>query len=1053
MDKNNQVPSLNFPQVVVVEASAGSGKTYALAKRYLQLLINPKVSLDQIPLRSVLAITFTNKAMLEMKERILYFLKRIALDNFEDKAEEAEVISLLGVDENTARLKAKILVDLIIKNYNFFQIQTIDSFINALLLGSAINIDRSAHFKIKRDYRKYLAYCLDLVIERAQKDPGIYSLMEEFLRHYLFVENRSGWFPRDDILLFIQTIFRLVNKQGKTFIENQGSTSDIIKQKKVIYKKILTLSQNLPQKMNANTKRHILSFLEKNKDSFDISSLPAAFASKNPPLNKGAELEVGFSNKWKDISKALTELVELDSEVAYNPYIKLFSELLDFFQLVSKKEDILFLEELNRKVGLLFDEGGVTVAEIYYRLATRFKHYLIDEFQDTSVLQWQNLYLMVEDALSCGGTLFYVGDKKQAIYRFRGGQAQLFDRVKGGFSHFNVSPVHLKKNWRSQKAIVDFNNRIFSLNNLKTALINSKMAEDIGGGQDLEEVLGVFSDADQEIKKENSGGFVSVKRLDESNQSQRDEIMKSELLSLTAELKRSFRLEDIAILARNNNEVELLTSWLLEANIAVESEKTLNVLENSQIRELVSFLKFLYCPRDDLSLASFILGDIFSKITSIPPEQMHKYLFSLKKKKGNGLPRESLFERFSQEKKFKKFLKEYFIDFIEMTGVVSSYELVVSIYQRFNLLGNFSQLQAFFMKFLELIKTKEEDCTGLNAFLLYLDDAEALDLYVSVARSNSLKVLTVHKAKGLEFEVVIIPFLRIDITPETAGKGSSSYVTSKGSSDFSLLRITKNHRQYSKNLKIIYSENYKKACIDELNNLYVALTRAKSELYIYLPKKSAASSNKATFFIPNEVTISGKRRTLSSESHAKEEALIEIDPSKYKDWISTLEEEFTTKAEVINREKIREGKIIHAILSRINNCQGKDLNIIIESAYNYAKSLYKLSEDLPYYKEKLTAIIIRKNLKDIFYPKDAEVFCEKEVIDINGNSKRIDRLIVKSDQVWVVDYKSSANDKNQDHSQVVSYIKIITNIYPKAKVRGFLLYLNDLSLEEAGLKS
>ena len=116
-----------------------------------------------------------------------------------------------------------------------------------------------------------------------------------------------------------------------------------------------------------------------------------------------------------------------------------------------------FLPELNRRARLLFDEGMVSVEELYYRLATRFHHYLLDEFQDTSYLQWQNLELMIEEALSTGGTLFYVGDKKQAIYGFRGGEVKLFDQVKGRFAQFNVQTENLSTNYRSEKAVVEFN--------------------------------------------------------------------------------------------------------------------------------------------------------------------------------------------------------------------------------------------------------------------------------------------------------------------------------------------------------------------------------------------------------------------------------------------------------------------------------------------------------------------------------------------------------------------------------------------------------------------
>ena len=254
---------LKFPEVVVVEASAGSGKTYALAKRYLQLLINPGISQEYIPLRSILAITFTNKAAVEMKERILEFLKRIAFDAFENKEQEADILGVLGVDKKVAQKKAHLIMDELIRHYSFFQTQTIDSFINALLLGCALRIDRSASFSIKRDYRNYLAYSLDAVIEEAAANKEVFGFLEEFLEHYLFVENRRGWFPKDDILGLMESLFRLSNKHGGEFQEYAGKGQDVIKKKIALFEKIKELSEDFPQGFNKSAQSSIMRFLEK----------------------------------------------------------------------------------------------------------------------------------------------------------------------------------------------------------------------------------------------------------------------------------------------------------------------------------------------------------------------------------------------------------------------------------------------------------------------------------------------------------------------------------------------------------------------------------------------------------------------------------------------------------------------------------------------------------------------------------------------------------------------------------------------------------------------
>ncbi len=1047
MSKENGATPLTFPHVAVVEASAGSGKTYYLAKRYLQLLMDPRLQLEDIPLRNILAITFTNKATVEMKERILELLKKIALDIFSGPEEKKDILGPLGVEKEFARKKARLILDELMKHYNFFQIQTIDSFINALLLGCALNIDRSASFKIKRDYNRYLSYCLDLVIEQAVENKSVFDFLEEFLEHYLFVENRTSWFPKDDILALMQSLFRLGNKYGHIFKVQDAGTRDIIRSKKYIYGQIRELPLEFPEGLNNSAQKSILSFLNKNGSIFDSGSLPSSLQRPVPPMNRGKSAPEGFLKQWRKINKSLREVIELEARVSYSPYVKVFTRLTDFFQLIARKEDVIFLEELNRKARLIFGPEGLSVAEVYYRLATRFKHYLIDEFQDTSILQWDNLFLMVEEALSSGGSLFYVGDKKQAIYRFRGGEVQLFDKVRRKFQHFNVLPEHLTNNWRSQRAIVEFNNKVFSRENLLSALNSSGISAELKEEEEsLDEITTVFKDAVQEHRRQNSRGYVYIERLNEKNKAERDSILKPKITGLIGKLRKRFRSQDIAILTRDNNEVELVTSWCLEAGFPVESEKTLNVIENHLIKEVISFLGFLHSPPDDLSFAGFCLGEIFSRATGLACAEVRKFMFESGREKDAAL-KIPLYRSFSRQ--FPQVWSRYMDIFFKSVGFVSTYELVASIYRQFKVFENFKSSQAFFMKFLELIKAKEDDYVGLEEFLAYLKDAPLEDLYVSVAHSDSLKILTIHKSKGLEFDAVVIPFLRMDITPETGGKGTNTYVVRDSQGDLSLLRITQAARKYSPSLQEIYARSYKKSCIDELNNIYVALTRAKHELYIFIPQKSRAAKNKASFLIPAQTGEYGR----PGQSYARKEKeqaqpFIKISPSTYQDWIATLKEEFGDIQLIRNREKILAGNILHAVLSQVGDLSHGDLEEILEAALKFAGINFPSLKDPAVYQEKIRQLITAPVFKDIFYPSGGQVFCEKEAANKFGDLKRIDRLIVKDDQVLIVDYKTSAENADEHKRQVREYMDIFKDIYPGRKIKGVLVYLDEMEREE-----
>jgi len=1019
----------------ILEASAGTGKTYALAKRYIQLLFS------SIDTKNILAITFTNKAMFEMKKRILEILKQIALDSFKNKEEEKEILYSLKSDKETASIRAKNILDNLIKNYDFFSIQTIDSFINTILVSSALNLGLSLNFKIKKDFKKYIEYSFDLLIEEAHRDKKILNILKDFLKHYLFVENRKGWFPKEDILKLLISLFEINTKYGKEFVVFEGASKDIIKDKKELYKTIKKNLKLFKEKFDKQKLNSIYNFINKNTTIIDLQDLPEIFSYKEPPIKKDAVLDEKFKKILENIANNIRRLIEFEAKLMYNPYVKLFLYINKFLDEVSRKEDILFLEDLNRKTKLLFDKDFITVPEIYYRLATRFNHYLIDEFQDTSLLQWNNLKPLLEDALASGGSLFYVGDKKQAIYRFRGGEVELFDKVKDTFRHFNVKEDKLSKNFRSHKFIVEFNNIIFSQENLYRFLSNSGIKEELQNNETiLKEIASVFLNSKQTPKDFQDSGYVFIERIDESENIDTEEVIKEKLFNLLDDLKERFNFSDIAILVRENSYVELITSWLISKNIAVESEKTLNVKEHPLIKEIICFLKFLDFPFDDISFSFFILGDIFSSISGIDKNKLRDFIFNLNrdKTKEKDIP---IYKKFKD--KYNALWSDYIEYFFEKVGLVSNYELIIEIYKRFKVFDNFNYSSAFFMKFLELLKTKEDEFIDLKDFLEYLKTAPQEELYVNVLYENAVKVLTIHKAKGLEFKVVILLFFKIEIDPKPSNH--NFYLVDIEKDKIGLIKIVKNYRKFSKELSNIYQEAYKSACIDELNAIYVALTRAKQELYIFIPKKISNNKNKAYFLIPEDLKEYGKK--IDKIEKSLEKKILYLPKPDYKDWIYPIREEFIDKEYIINRKRIEEGNILHTILSKIGNCYKKDIDKLISKAILFARSRFNYIEDFSLYRKKIKDMLNKKEFYEIFYIEDGNVFCEKEIVDEFGNLRRIDRLIFKKDKIVIVDFKSSV-EKELQLVQLKEYIRIMSNIYPKIPIKGILVYFDNFKKEE-----
>jgi ATP-dependent helicase/nuclease subunit A len=1032
-------------QVIVVEACAGSGKTYALAKRYLQLLLTD--SENDGGLRSILAITFTNKASVEMKERILELIKRVAFDDFTSQAQRQDILAALNMPLDKLRARAVHAMEVILANYSFFQVQTIDSFINAILLGCSANIDRSASFKIRRDAKQFLEYCLDLAIDRARDDGAVRAMFEEFLEHYLFVERREGWFPKKDILTIMRGLFTVSNNYGVIFQPHALQSRDVIKSKRELLEEIKKISSLSPEGLNLTTKKSLEKFADNNDPFFSTKTLPSKLAQDIVPMNKGFVADNIFMQAWFGAHTNARKLVEMESAVACDPYVLLFSVIFDVFKDISRQEDVIFLEELNRKARLVFDAQGITVAEVYYRLAGRFRHYLIDEFQDTSRLQWRNLQMMIEEALACGGDLFYVGDKKQAIYRFRGGDAGLFDSVRENLSQYPQRIDYLNKNWRSCSEIVHFNNEVFSQENIYKFLNMPDLLEnDLLTPQANQAIAAIFKNSRQDVRENSQGGYINITRFEESGIAHRDILAKDRFLEIIDDVSKRFLLGDIAVLCRGNDEVEKVSGWLIENGINVESEKTLNVLEHALVREIIALLKFFHSPIDDLNFCTFIMGEIFSEAVKIDQKEMRDFIFSLhtKGEMNKGTPLYILFRVH-----YKDIWDQHLSEFFKSVGFISPYELLISLYSRFMVMENFASSQGLFAKFLELVKFKEEDCVGLAQILDYFESPAREDLYVNPGRSDAVKVLTIHKSKGLEFETVILPFLRIDISAGNTAE-VEAHIEDIDAQALKLVRINAVARKFSPTLKDIYARDYSYALIDELNNLYVALTRARSELYVMIPRKSANSNNMAKYLIPENIIERGVKTTSPAATKAEIDI---IKPQTFycEPWPDVFKHEFGEPSSIVMRAQTLNGTILHYMLSFIGHADSDDYATSLKMAATSAAAKFHIRDITTYYAH-VEAIVHCKDFCDIFFPlSGSAIHCEKELANDRGDLKLVDRLVITPREIIVVDYKSSVRDDEAYRAQVREYMQIVRSIYGAKKIKGYLLYLDTLTRDEVSI--
>lgn len=1050
--RQNHSFSIQGPEVCVVEASAGSGKTFALAKRYVQVLIASQH--QETVLRSILAITFTNKAAFEMKARILQFLKKIALQKL-SRDERDQIIDPLGLSDDEASLRAFKVMEGLIRNYNYFQVQTIDSFINALLSGCSFKINLSANFDIRRNSHDYMANALDSLIDRAMEDKSVRQAFTKFLHQYLYIENRSGWFPKKDLLKILQTMFTQSNAFALGYLPGPVDAEDIFRKKKLVLKLMNELCARLPEGTHASFARSLPEFIREHPESFDVDDLSNYLTREEFPVTKGNEIGRSVVDQWKRIRRELKHVCEMEASALFNAYIQVFQMAMEELRALAVKQDVLFLEELNKKARSLFDEGQVTVEELYYRLATRFRHYMVDEFQDTSRLQWDNLALMVEEALSTGGSFFYVGDKKQAIYSFRGGESLLFDEVKGLFSQFNVKDDVLNKNWRSRRMIVEFNNTIFSMANIERFIADKEEFEGakakknpVGfNAQDMAQLRQIFLTVHQGSKPGFDGGFVRIERLDADKKEVREDMVKDKVLALLKDLRQRYSWKDIAILTRNNSDVETITGWLMGSGIEVHSERTSNVKNNKVISELGSLLRFLDSPIDNVHFADFILGDVFARASGIPSAVFHDFIFELRGRISKD-PFFYLYREFRE--RFRDVWDRFFEDFFKNVGLYPLYEFTVSLVERFGIIAHFPCDHGFVMHFLGVIKSREKDYGDLGAFLDYFNDPLPEDLFVVVQGHEAVRILTIHKAKGLEFPVVILPSLEMDIKVASGGKdGQQSFVLQRDEDGIRLVRLKERYRQFSTELNDLYEREYKKSFLSELNSVYVALTRAVSELYIFIPSKAGSGANAAWFLIPEDYHTLGEPVPEGAQSK-KDAGRRTMVPSLSHDWMAFLRDEFSQTSE-FNREVRQHGEVAHYLLSFIGNLERTDLVESLKRAQRSAAVEFPFYRDWPKVFNDIERLCAHAQLKPFFYTGDSQVLCEYELVDHFGNTKRLDRLIVRRDSLDVLDFKSTRGGHDESLVQVRSYMTLLRSLYPTKKIAGWVVFMDEGAVEQVML--
>jgi ATP-dependent exoDNAse (exonuclease V) beta subunit len=1008
------------PSFSIYDASAGSGKTYALVKEYLKIIL---VAKKNDAYRNILAITFTNKAVHEMKSRIVGSLSEFAKEEPSEKA--LDLMQHLAIETELSiiqiKTKSQQIIKHIIHNYAAFDISTIDKFTHKVIRAFAHDLGLPMTFEVTLDTENLLVEAVDAIIAQAGEDETLTKLLIDFTMEK--TDDDKSWDISREILETGRLVLNENNRNEITHFQEKSITEFVeIKSKLAEACKVL-------EKENTAFAENALLLIEKNGidlKSFSRGTFPnhlqsivdGKFNPRNKMFREFEDISINKTAKdgaiIENIIPALLQILDtvyknFEKRDFYKAFLKnitplsLLNTVSNELAKIQEEQNVLSISEFNAIIHREIQNQPAPF--IYERLGERYRHFFIDEFQDTSEMQWQNLIPLIDNATSSEidgekGTLMIVGDPKQSIYRWRGGKAEQFIELSKEHNPFNNPDKvleHLDKNYRSYSQIIEFNNDFFKL------LSSEFLHEDY---KDL------YENHSHQKSNTKTGGYVNISFIPKVEESEDDEeaLDKTELYLLATlntilkVQKQGFEYKDIVILTRKRSHGIAVANYLTEQGIPLLSSETLMIQNATEVRFIIHLLKYLKNSSDIEAKAHF-LHYVADNIQNQFP--VHDFIAQGMDKR-NEMEFENWLTNFDISLSFQDIRKK------------SLYESVETIISKFlhSHKGN-----AYVQYFLDIVLERDiQNQAGISDFLNYWDkNAEKFSI-PSPEGNNAVRIMTIHKSKGLEFPVVIMPFAEEDYSRSPKDK---LWINAEAD-DFGLSKVlidnSKAVEGFGEQAKLVYDQKSQEELLDNVNVLYVALTRAEEQLYIISqnlkPKKDGDyPSNMASFFIKYLVN-----------EHVFEEDKLEYEfgnPTK----LSTEKKHVdTTKtiplvSEVLNpknikiaqreslmwgthqQEAIEYGNVVHKILSFVKTKADVDLAITkaVESGlinFSQMNLVYKTIQE-----------IVNHTELSVCFSEGNEVLNEQTIIQKLGKTIKPDRMVLTKDkEVYLLDYKTGLHN-------------------------------------------
>lgn len=1019
----------------IYNASAGSGKTYTLVQSYLDIVLNKK---DPYVFRSILAMTFTNKAANEMKVRILDALIDLSTPSAEKTEKQLQFLTdtskNLALDPYLIEERSKNILNKILHHYSSFSIMTLDKFTHKIIRTFAKDLGISLDFDVELDLTTLRKNITDMLFDSIGRDGEneLTRIMLEYANDNL--KEDKSWNFSSQLLQFSQYIFKedaiqSIEKLTELSTEDfQQAKKNIISENQKIKAHIgrlateaidLIKSKGLDHDDFKSKSKGVYSYFKKIKaEKFDLPSKTImGYAESddwahNKSANAGtvksiSDLITQYFNQIVDALEQELPKYSLNVSILKNfNNLSLLKHLMVAVEQLKQDENKLLISDFYKKIADIIMSEPVPF--IYERLGTRFHHFLLDEFQDTSQLQWINLIPLLHNSIASGYKNLIVGDGKQAIYRWRNGEVEQFtqlperiynptqiDSLKEAEYLFKEmgQKVSLDANYRSANEIVSFNNHLFE--HLKHE-ISSQLQY-------------IYDDAKQEVKKDHQGYVNTFFKADISEDDQLAYILEKIHLSI----EKGYEYKDISIIVRNNKNGVLIANDLTQKGIPIISTESLQIGNDISVKFLNHLISSIIKPKDkNLKLKCL------EHYAHLNAWDVTEYMVQ------------------KQEDIENKTLQHFFADEgfdIQLPHQFHNlYEFVESLIEIFDLNPTNNPFLQFFLESVHSFEIKTNSNT--RDFIEWFNDKGMTESIMSPEGANAIRIMTIHKSKGLQFPVVICPFYdwKMDVSKEIIWVENQR-------PDLPAFFVNANKSIAGTDLDEAYQTEKAKFELDQLNLLYVAFTRAETALFISanVGKISNPSKNwllpfveQSDLFTPQGDEFEYGEFQSQTASKTTNEDIYGYDLTFLKQVMNKpkLSYKSGVEWEVNDLDSKREfGNQVHLLLSKVIEKEEwlDKLNEFIKKGWieEAQKEAYKKYVDTLFKDPHFSA----------YFKPGLQIENEKEIIDNKGHKHIPDKVVFYDNQTLIVDFKTG--QKTESHfKQVKTYIKLLREMgFPSSK--------------------